>query len=92
MIRLVAAAFVALACAMPFAAQAQAPRLPAGVDPQNALVIDTTKGRIVIKLRTDIAPQHAARLKQLAVRMFKQAEFRCFNMWRGEWQECKCDA
>ncbi len=37
MIRLVAAAFVALACAMPFAAQAQAPRLPAGVDPQNAL-------------------------------------------------------
>jgi peptidylprolyl isomerase len=70
MIRLVAAAFVALACAMPFAAQAQAPRLPAGVDPQNALVIDTTKGRIVIKLRTDIAPQHAARLKQLAREKF----------------------
>jgi hypothetical protein len=30
-----------------------------------------------------------ARLKQLAVRMFKQAEFRCFNMWRAAWQECK---
>jgi hypothetical protein len=30
-----------------------------------------------------------ARLKQLAVRMFKQAEFRCFNMWRSAWQECK---
>jgi hypothetical protein len=30
-----------------------------------------------------------ARLKQLAVRMFKQAEFRCFNMWRSAWNECK---
>jgi peptidylprolyl isomerase len=29
-------------------------------------VIDTTKGRIVIKLRTDLAPQHAERIKQLA--------------------------
>ena len=58
-------AFVlALACALP--AFAQAPKLPAGVDPQNALVIDTTKGRIVVKLRTDLAPKHAERLKQLA--------------------------
>src|SRR5215471_5368706 len=40
--------------------------LPSGLDKQNALVIDTTKGRIVIKLRTDLAPQHAERLKQLA--------------------------
>lgn len=39
--------------------------LPAGADPQNTLVIDTTQGRIIIKLRNDIAPQHAARLKQL---------------------------
>ena len=30
------------------------------------LVIDTTKGRVVIKLRTDLAPKHAERLKQLA--------------------------
>src|ERR1044072_8155698 len=40
--------------------------LPAGADPQNTLVVDTTQGRIVIKLRNDIAPGHAARLKQLA--------------------------
>jgi len=40
--------------------------LPAALDKQNAIVIDTTKGRIVIKLRTDIAPQHAERIKQLA--------------------------
>jgi len=42
------------------------PQLPAGVDPQNALVIDTNVGRIVVKLRPDLAPQHAERLKQLA--------------------------
>jgi peptidylprolyl isomerase len=63
MIRIVAIV-IALVCAFP--AFAQAPKLPAGVDPQNALVIDTTKGRIVVKLRTDLAPKHAERLKQLA--------------------------
>jgi peptidylprolyl isomerase len=47
-------------------APAPAPKLPTGVDPQNAIVIDTTKGRIVIKLRTDLAPKHAERIKQLA--------------------------
>lgn len=55
---------VALVCAVP--AFAQAPKLPAGTDPQNTIVIDTTKGRVVIKLRTDLAPKHAERLKQLA--------------------------
>jgi peptidylprolyl isomerase len=40
--------------------------LPAGVDPENTLLIDTKHGRIVIKLRDDIAPQHVARMKQLA--------------------------
>jgi peptidylprolyl isomerase len=56
-------AFVAaLICAAPAIAQS----LPAGLDKQNAIVIDTTKGRIVIKLRTDLAPQHAERIKQLA--------------------------
>ena len=47
-------------------ALAAPPKLPAGVDPQNAIVIDTTKGRIIIKLRTDLAPKHAERIKQLA--------------------------
>jgi peptidylprolyl isomerase len=40
--------------------------LPAGADPQNTLLIDTTQGPIVVKLRNDIAPKHAERLKQLA--------------------------
>jgi peptidylprolyl isomerase len=61
MIRILAV-FVALICAAPAIAQP----LPAGLDKQNTIVVDTTKGRIVIKLRNDIAPQHAERLKQLA--------------------------
>jgi len=52
----------ALICAAPAIAQP----LPAGLDKANAVVIDTTKGRIVFKLRTDIAPQHAERIKTLA--------------------------
>jgi peptidylprolyl isomerase len=52
--------------ALVFALPALAQPLPAGLDKQNALVIDTTKGRIVIALRADIAPKHAERLKQLA--------------------------
>src|SRR3982074_3876868 len=53
---------VALMCAAPAIAQT----LPANLDKQNAIVVETTKGRIVIKLRTDLAPQHAERIKQLA--------------------------
>jgi len=52
----------ALVCAVPAIAQP----LPANLDKANAIVIDTTKGRIVIKLRTDLAPQHAERIKLLA--------------------------
>jgi peptidylprolyl isomerase len=57
---------LAVLAALVFAVSATAAPLPAGLDKQNAIVIDTTKGRIVIKLRTDIAPQHAERIKQLA--------------------------
>ena len=39
---------------------------PPGTDLQNTLIIETTPGRIIIKLRNDIAPHHAERLKQLA--------------------------
>jgi peptidylprolyl isomerase len=58
-------AFIAaLACAAP--ALAAPPKLPAGVDPENTIVIDTNKGQIIVKLRTDLAPQHAERIKTLA--------------------------
>jgi peptidylprolyl isomerase len=63
MIRVLAVLF-AIMCAVP--ASAAPPALPAGVDPQNALILDTTEGRIIIKLRNDIAPHHAERMKQLA--------------------------
>ncbi|MBR1328951.1 cyclophilin family peptidyl-prolyl cis-trans isomerase [Bradyrhizobium ottawaense] len=57
---------LAVLAALLFAVPAVAQQLPANLDKANAIVIDTTKGRIVIKLRTDIAPQHAERIKQLA--------------------------
>ncbi len=71
MIRSIAIAAVLLS-AVPAFAQAPAAQtpaaaaLPAGLDKANAIVIDSTKGRIVFKLRTDIAPQHAERIKLLA--------------------------
>ena len=52
--------------ALVLAAPALAQKLPANLDKNNAIVIDTTKGRIVIALRTDLAPKHAERIKQLA--------------------------
>src|SRR3979409_488958 len=55
------ALIAALICAAPAIAQP----LPANLDKANAIVIDTTKGRIVTKLRPDRAPQHAERIKQL---------------------------
>ena len=61
---------LALVAALLVAAPAFAQPLPAGADPQNTLLLDTTQGRIVIKLRNDIAPGHAARLKQLAREKF----------------------
>jgi peptidylprolyl isomerase len=61
MLRALAVLF-AIMCAAPVSAQT----LPAGHDPQNTLILDTTEGRIVIALRNDIAPHHAERLKQLA--------------------------
>src|SRR3954468_16917212 len=61
MIRILAVLAV-LVCAAPAMAQP----LPAGTDPQNTIVIDTTQGRVVVKLRPDLAPKHAERIKQLA--------------------------
>ena len=40
--------------------QAQAP------DPQNTLVIEVKTGRVLIKLRPDLAPKHVERVKMLA--------------------------
>jgi peptidylprolyl isomerase len=41
-------------------------KISAGADPENTLVLETGPGVIVIKLRNDLAPGHAERLKLLA--------------------------
>jgi peptidylprolyl isomerase len=56
----------AFLAALAFAAPVLAQSLPANLDKKNAIVIDTTKGRIVIQLRADLAPKHAERVEQLA--------------------------
>ena len=35
-------------------------------DPENTLIMETTKGKVVITMRPDLAPKHVERIKQLA--------------------------
>jgi peptidylprolyl isomerase len=35
-------------------------------DPENTLIMETSKGKVVIQLRPDLAPKHVERMKQLA--------------------------
>ena len=39
-------------------------------DPENALVLEITHGRVVIEMRPDLAPGHVARIKELARKGF----------------------
>jgi len=39
-------------------------------DPENTLIMETTKGRVVIAMRPDLAPNHVARIKELARQHF----------------------
>jgi cyclophilin family peptidyl-prolyl cis-trans isomerase len=39
-------------------------------DPENTLIMETTKGKVVIQLLPDVAPQHVARIKELAREKF----------------------
>jgi peptidylprolyl isomerase len=68
---------LAIAAAVAGAAQAQTPpSAPAAqatadwrtLDPQNVLLVETTKGRLIVELRPDIAPLAVARIKTLARR------------------------
>jgi peptidylprolyl isomerase len=65
MIRILAVV-AALICAAPALAQS----LPAGLDPQNTIFLDTKYGRVIIKLRPDLAPMHAERIKLLTREKF----------------------
>lgn len=35
-------------------------------DPENTIIMETTKGKVVIELLPDLAPNHVARIKELA--------------------------
>jgi len=35
-------------------------------DPENTLIIETTKGTVVVQMRPDLAPNHVAHIKKLA--------------------------
>mgnify|MGYP000939480987 CR=1 FL=1 len=60
MIRLLVSLF--LACAFVAPAAAQVPNL----DPANTLVLELKTGKVLIKLRPDLAPKHVERVKMLA--------------------------
>eukprot|EP01037_Dinobryon_pediforme_P032547 gene32547-37535_t len=51
-------------------AAASSPKVPAGVDSANALILTLKDGPVVIKLRPDLAPKHVAQLKTLAKQGF----------------------
>ena len=38
----------------------------AGQDPENTLILETSQGAVTIEMRPDLAPQHCARIKELA--------------------------
>jgi peptidylprolyl isomerase len=59
-LRLAAASVLALA----LGAAAMPPK-PPPPDPDNLLYIDLAKGRVVVEMRPDLAPQHVARIKEL---------------------------
>ena len=44
--------------------------MPTYKDPESTLVIDTSKGQVVIALRPDLAPKHVERIKTLAREKF----------------------
>ena len=59
MTRILAVLALVLFAAAPVPTSAQT------LDPENTLYIDLSYGRVVIKLRPDLAPNHVARIKQL---------------------------
>ena len=64
---LTASAGAMLAAVLAGSAQAQDAALPVEkLDPQNTIYLDLTSGRVVIKMRPDLAPKHVERVKMLA--------------------------
>lgn len=55
----------ALALTFLLALPAQAAEAPASLDPENTVHLDLDYGRVVIRLRPDLAPKHVERIKHL---------------------------
>jgi len=55
----------AAAAAVPVLAHAPAKAQAPALDPENTLYMDLKDGRVVIRLRPDLAPKHVARVKEL---------------------------
>ena len=64
------AAAPASAAAAGAASVAAVPAKAAGPDPQNTLYMDVSYGRVVVKLRPDLAPNHVERVKALVRKGF----------------------
>jgi peptidylprolyl isomerase len=64
LIRNLLAAFAA------FAILAVAPAYSQTSDPENTLVMETSKGRVVIQMRPDLAPRHVEQIRTLAQQNF----------------------
>jgi peptidylprolyl isomerase len=58
------------ALALAMAAFAVSSAVAEDSDPQNTLILETKNGKIVIKLRPDLAPKHVAQIKALVARKF----------------------
>ena len=71
-IKTLLAALLGLVLAGAAAAQAPAnPLAPPPLDPENTLILDLSSGgRVAIQLRPDVAPNHVARVKELARKGF----------------------
>jgi cyclophilin family peptidyl-prolyl cis-trans isomerase len=61
---------VFFALALFLAVPALAATLPPGLDPQNTVFLDTAYGRVIIRLRPELAPKHVERIKRLAREKF----------------------
>ena len=75
--RLLASAIAAVLLPAAFAQAATAPKPPVmaasdfrTVDPQNLLVVDTDRGRFIVEMYPEVAPQSVARVKTLAKAKF----------------------
>ena len=55
-------------CLLPLPTETEFRQMAAIKDPENTLIMETTKGKVVIALRPDLAPKHVERIKTAGAR------------------------